>query len=162
MVSCVSCLGWRFGLDLRLHRILKRSLCQCSRVSGRTRWSASRQARLNRAKATITSRSTLLVAGRFTLRRRTMSCWRRSASSAISSLRFLVMSPAIPAVASATEVAGLSRRLRASPAMRTHPTIAFFTVEMTLANMLFSSLDDVQQRGSQPLAVTRSNMMQNL
>jgi hypothetical protein len=69
------------------------SRCQRSRVSGWMRSSASRQARTRPASSTRSARSARVTAGRLALRRRTSSCWRRSAFSASSCARLRSRSP---------------------------------------------------------------------
>ena len=73
--------------DVRLQNRRKPCRCQRNSVSGLTIRTASFQARTRLASSTSRERSLLVKRGRFTLRLRTMRCWRSKAFSAISSSR---------------------------------------------------------------------------
>ena len=85
-----------FGFDFCLQKRRKPRRCQHRSVSGCTMKSACFHVRTILASRTRSNRSAFVHAGRFTCRFSMMSCWRKSAFSAISSDLLLPRSAMVP------------------------------------------------------------------
>jgi hypothetical protein len=108
--------GWPGLRDLQ--RQSRRNPCRCQRrmVPAFTSRTASRQRGTSPASRTSRPRSCGRKAGRLTLREATISCWRRKAFSASSSLRDLVRSTANPTTSGRGRVASWKTNLMACTA----------------------------------------------